>query len=345
MELSILLAEDTQGIGKAGQRVQLELTPQDVHDPTEIPTYLAGYRPFGFRADEMSPIVLVDNDEDKYRTFSADDTFMPVDVKGATTGPIPEVDPKTTLATYKVVDRFVGSFISRITEGQRGNTYAPNARMAAARRCRRAIDLDREIDVMTLLGTSGNWDASVRTAVTNAWTDTTNGTPIADVQAAIEKSNQPVTGVWFNQRVAHTFLRHPEVKDHMRQMLGDASAQNVASQIAMLAQEGKAADFVIPGLPPFHVVASKYNDGSGIDYVLGDVGVLITRPPGVPQDGEEIASSYTFRRRGPSGVGFTSREFTVEGRGPEGGVMVVVAAADIAVFTSNVAGGILTGVI
>jgi hypothetical protein len=345
MELSILLAEDTQGIGKAGQRVNLELTPQDVHDPTEIPTYLAGYRPFGFRADEMSPIVLVDNDEDKYRTFSADDTFMPVDVKGATTGPIPEVDPKTTLATYKVVDRFVGSFISRITESQRGNAYAPNARMAAARRCRRAIDLDREIDVMTLLGTSANWAAAVRTAATNAWTDTTNGTPIADTQAAIEKSNQPVTGVWMNQKVAHTFLRHPEVKDQMRQMMGDQAATNVASQIAMLAAEGRAADFVIPGFPPFHVVASKYNNGSAITYVLGDVVVLVTRPPGVPQDGEEIASSYTFRRRGPSGVGFTSREFVVEGRGPEGGVMVVVACADIAVFTSNVAGGIITGVI
>lgn len=344
MELSILLAEDAQGIGKAGQRVQLELTPSDVHDPTEIPTYLAGYKPFGYRADEASPIVLVDNDEDKYRSFSADDSFVPVNVKGATTGPIPEVDPKTSLDTYKVVDRFVGSFISAVTELQKGNTYAPRARMAAARRCRRAIDLDREIDVWALLGTNTNWDASVRTAVTNPWTDETNGVPISDVQAAIEKSHQPVSGLWMNQKIAHRFLRHPQVKDQMRQMLGDASAQNVASQIALLAQEGKAADFVIPGLPPFHVVAAKYNPSGTLTYVLGDVVVLVTRPPGVPQDGEEIASTYTFRRRGPSGVGFESREFTVEGRGPNGGTMIVVATADVPILTSNVAGGIITGV-
>jgi hypothetical protein len=345
MELSILLAEDAKGIGQAGQRVNLELTPQDVHDPTEIPTYLAGYKPFGFRADEASPIVLVDNDEDKYRSFSADDTFVPVEVKGATTGPIPEVDPKTALETYKVVDRFVGSFISRVTEGQKGNAYAPNARMAAARRCRRAIDLDREIDVWTLLGTDTNWAAGQRTAAANAWTDETNGTPITDVQSAIEKSAQPVTGIWFNQKVAHTFLRHPQVKDQMRQMMGDSAANNIASQIATLAQQGMAADFVIPGLPPFHVVASKYNPAGTLGYVLGDVVVLVTVPAGVPSDGEEIASTYTFRRRGPSGVGFESREFVVEGRGPNGGTMVVVANADIAVMTANTAGGIITAVV
>ena len=69
---------------KAGQRVTLALDPADVHDPTEMSEYLAGYRPFEYRADEVSEPVLVDNDSDKYRTFSGDDAFRRVPVKGST---------------------------------------------------------------------------------------------------------------------------------------------------------------------------------------------------------------------------------------------------------------------
>ena len=78
MDMEIKLAEDVQGIGKAGERVTLALQPSDVHDRTELPTYLAGYRPGQFRADEASKIILVDNDQGKRRDFSSDDAFRAV---------------------------------------------------------------------------------------------------------------------------------------------------------------------------------------------------------------------------------------------------------------------------
>jgi hypothetical protein len=248
------------------------------------------------------------------------------------------------LNTYKVIDRFVGSFIPTQTEMQRGNNYQP--RMAAGRRCRRAIELDREIDVWTLLGTNTNWATAQRLALAAGfnWNGGASSDPIRDVQQAIEASAQPVHSIWFNQKIAHTFLRHDSVRDHMRQMLGDNAPGTALAQVA---QAGEAnVDFVIPGLPPFRVAAAKVkNESTGaLDYILGDVVALVTRPPGVPTDGEEIAATYTFRRRGPSGVGFESREFRVEGRGPLGGTMVVVSMADIAIMTGNNAGGIITGV-
>lgn len=340
MEQSITLTNDVPGIGKAGERVTLELKPSDVHDPTELPTYLAGYKPFGYRADEVSPPVLVDNDEDKYRTFSSDDAFRAVNVKSAGTAAIPEVDPQSSLTAYKVIDRFIGSFIPKQTESQTGNNYQP--RMAAGRRCRRAIDLDREIDVMTLIGTSTNFAAGQRTAAGTAWDGA--GDPIKDLQTAIEKSAQPVSSIWFNQKVAHAFLRNDNVKDHMRQMLGDQAMSGGLTQLGMA--NGVSVDFVIPGLPPFHVVASKVKNEttSALDYNLGDVAALLTVPPGIPEDGEEIATTYTFRRRGPSGTGYEAREFEIEDRGPLGGTMVVVSVADVAVITANNAGGIVTGV-
>lgn len=342
--IEIKLAENS-ALGKAGQRITLALQPADVHDPTELPTYLAGYTPFGYRADEASKVVLVDNDSDKYRTFHSDDAFRAVDVKSGSSGQVGEVDPKSSLATYNVVDRAIGSFIPRQTELQTGNNYNP--RMAAARRARRAIELDREIDVWTMLETNTNFDASVRIALAAGyeWNDGANSDPIKDVQTAIENSAQYVSGVWFNQKVANTFLRHDKVRDHMRQMLGDSAAPNALQQVAKAGQQN--VDFAIPGFPPFRVVASKVKNEttSALDYILNDVVVLLTTPPGIPVDGEEIATTYTFRRKGPSGTGFEVREVVVELRGPIGGTMVIVSQADIAKMTGNNCGGIITGVI
>jgi hypothetical protein len=342
--MDITLAADAPGIGRAGERVTLALTPQDVHDPSELPTYLAGYRPFGFRGEEASPAILVDQDEDKYRNFSSDDAFRSVVVKGSLQGPVPEVDPKSSLDTYKVVERYIGAFIPAQTQSNASNpNYDP--RMAAARRCRWALDLDREIDVWALLGTTGSWAAAVQTVVAGGseW-NVAGGDPILDIQTAIEKSFQQVTAIWMNQKVAHTFLRNAKVRDHMRQMLGD---QAVASAVGQVASAGDMnVDFQIPGLPPMRVVASKVkNESTGLlNNTLGDVAVLLHTPPGVPTSGEDIASTWTFRRRGPSGVGFESREYFVDGRGPYGGTMVVVAVADIAKMVANNAGGIITNV-
>lgn len=341
-QVTFRLAESVEGIGAKGQLVTLALTPADVHDPRELPTYLAGYKPFPYRADEISPVILTDNDEDKYRQFDEDDAFRAVVVKGSIQGAIPEVDPKTSLTPYKVVDRFVGSFISDITEQNATETlYRP--RQAAMKRCQRAIQLDREVDVLGLLTTTGSWDTNNRVtlAAGSNWNGGADSDPIGDIQARIIASAQPVTDIWMNQEVGFEFLKHPLVRDHMRQMLGDNS---VGGGVGMVADAGsQMVDFTIPGFPTFHIVASKVKDETtgNIGYVLGDDVLLTTRPPGTPTDGEEIATSYTFRRRGNAGVGYETREFRVDGRGPKGGTMVVVSMADIAVITGSNVGGLI----
>lgn len=346
MEHEILLSEDMPGIGRAGQRVTLALQPSDVHDPTELPEYLAGYKPFGYRADEMSEPVLVDNDSDKYRTFNSDDAFRAVDVKGSTQSAVPEVDPKSSLDTYKVIERFVGAFIPRQTELQTGNNYRPV--FSAMRRARRAIELDREIDVFTLLNTVGNWATAQQNAAIALWSDVANGVPITDIQDSIEASDQIVTEVWMSQAAAFAALRTDQVRETMRQFHGDKAVEQTAQSVLDAGRMNANADFSIPGLPPIKVSASKVkNEGTGaLDYVFNRTVVnLITKTPGVPADGEDIATSYTFRRRGPNGNGFSVREFEVQNRGPLGGTMVVVSMADEAKFTANNAGGIITGVL
>jgi hypothetical protein len=334
---------EVQAQDESGKRFSLSLQPADVHDPTELPTYLAGYSPFQYRADEMSKVILMDNYQDKIRTFSDNDAFEAVPVKGSPMGSVPEVDPSSSLQTITAVDRFIGSFVPKQTELQTGNNYQPI--MAATRRCKRAIDLDREIDVTTLIDTAANFDASVRVALGAGqnWNGGAGSDPILDIQTAIEASWQTVSEIWMNQQVAFAFLRHDSTKDYMRQMLGDSAPSGALGQVASAGQGN--VDFTIPGFPPFRVAAAKVNTAGVLVPCLGDVVTLLTTPPGTPTDGEEIATTYTFRVRGPSGVGYSVREYFVQGRGPEGGTMIVVAMADIAVMTSDKAGAIITGVI
>jgi hypothetical protein len=312
-----------------------------VHLPEELPTYLAGYKPFGFRADEMSYPIMAPHDEDYHRDFSSANAFRRVDVKASHEGAIPEVDPLTSTTKFKVVDRLLGAFVPQVTEENATGLYRP--RQAAMKRIGNAISLDREIDVVTLLTTAANW-TSTNTVTLGAgfqWNDGANANPIKDLQDRIVASAQTVTDIWFNQQVAFDFLRHPAVRDQMRQMIGDNAA---SSTLGAVANAGTMlVDFTIPGFPPFHIAAAKVLNETtgGLDYVFPNDVLLLTRPPGIPTDGEEIATTYTFRRRGNVGVGYETREFRVEGRGAKGGTMVVVNQADIAVITGSNCGGLL----
>lgn len=340
-KIEVKLVGDSH-FGKDGQKVALSLEPSDVHDPSELSTYLAGYKPFPFRADEISAPIPVDKDEGKRRDFSADDTFRRVDVKGSVdVGPIPEVDPNSSLTNYKVVPRVLGCFVPQVTE--MNADY--RVRQVSGRRVMKAILLDREIDVATLVTTNTNWDTTVRTALgaTANWNGGADSDPIADLHLMAEKSSQPVTEYWMNQKLGNTFVRHDKVKDHMRQFFGDGSPTAIASAIQNA--DKVPVDFALPGVGLIRISAAKVkNESTGAkDYVFGDQVVALTRTPGVPLDAEEIASTYTFRRRGPSGVGIETREFFVDGRGELGGTMVVISMADIAQITANDAGGILTG--
>lgn len=343
----IVLADDTPGLGKAGQKVSLAMSPADVRQPEEISTYLAGYYSPGFRADEASKVVLVDHDEDKFRAFDSDDAFKRVAVKGSMQGAIPEVDPKTSLTSYKVVEKYIGSFIPMQTELNATGNFKP--KMAAAKRCKRALQLDREFDVWNLLINAGSWAAGnvlVLTLATQAWNTGSAPDPILDLSTLLENSAQQVTDLWMNPKVANAFMRNAKVRDYFKVMIGDGAMNQSVVNMNTAVGANAAYDFQVPGFPAIHVVAAKAKDAAGaLQYILGNVVVGTVSPPGTPSDGEEVATSYTFRRKGPSGVGFETREFFVDARGPLGGTMIVAAMADVPIVTGSNVGGIITNVI
>lgn len=343
--LTLRLANDVQGLGKAGQKVNLVLSPADVQTPAEIDTYLAGYKNAMYRADEASKPIPVDRDNDYFRTFGSNNAFKKAHVKSSLNDSIKEITPETSTTQYAVVDRMIGGYVPDVVANQAERLY--NTKMATSRLCKNVILLDRETDVWTMLTTTGNWNANnhVTLGATAAWgTSTGPGSasdPLKDLENRIVASAAPITDVYFNQRVAFSFIRHPEVKDHMRAVLGDAGYKGIAGAVQIANTNGNI-NFEIPGYPPFHVVCGKVlNETTGLlDYILGHDTVLVTSPPGVPTDGAEIATTYTFRRKGQSGTGFQTREFRIENRGL-GGTMMVVNSADIAKMTGNNVGGLI----
>jgi hypothetical protein len=319
---------------QTGQRVSLSLAPSDVHDASEVPELLQSYKSMKFRADEICPVIPVDQLSDKYRIFSSDNAFQPVVVKTSGEAAVAEVDPESALSTYTCVLRAIGCFISAQTE----MSAEFDVKARAAKRCADAIYRDIEIDVMTMLGTNTNWNAAVRTAAGTAW-DQAGSTPIVDLQTAIRKSYQEVKAIAINLQTAFALINHDDTKDLMRQFKGDLPVSDALNQIAKAPMS--SIDFTIPTLPPFKVVGSQYVNGAGTKVdTLGKVAVLICGPD-IPMP-DEIMSAASFRWRGPSGTGWSSREFTVDARGPWGGTMMVVSEASAQVMVANIAGGIIT---
>jgi hypothetical protein len=332
-EHSFILAENSQ-FGRAGQLVQLALSPADVHDPTELSTYLAGYKVEGLLADEVSPAILTDMSTDKYRTFTEDNAFLAVDVKTGIEAKVPEIDPESRLAQYTVIERAIGSFVPDRVASQ----ASYDVRKAAMKRCSRALMLDREIDVMSLLTTAGNWNAGnvVTLGASAAWNGGASSDPYKDLQDRCEASLQRVTKILMARHVSNAFTRHTEVREHLKQFIGDTGARD-------LLDPQDSETYKLPGLPVICVSDAKHTITKGVapSWTWGNDVVLVTEPGGTPSDGEEIRTSETWRLKGPSGNGFVTREFRVDDRGALGGIFIVAALAEVAKMPGPNCGGLI----
>lgn len=331
-------------LGKGGV-VKLALTPSDVRQVEEIDSYMPGYRRFPFRADEISPILLVDASIDEYRVYDLANVFRQVRSETSLQAPVAEVDPETSMKTYRTRPYALGSFIPAMTRAQ-ARTFDPE--VVAARRIGDALGLGREIRVMTLATTLANWGTGQRTTLTSdfKWNGGALSDPILDITTRIEASTQPVTDIYMGQKAVHAFLRHPKVMDYVANALGGGPRPQAMIDAMGVTPTNRSLDFEIPGLPPFHVVSSKVlNDTTGaLDDIIGAHVFMVANPAGQAQF-EDIRTFQTFRVRGPSGTGFVSRTFEVPGRGRDGGDMLVSGFDDAEVIVANTAGGLIRSVI
>lgn len=334
-----------------GEKLLLGLTPQDVHDPTELGTYLAGYSNEEFRHAEACQVIPVDKDEDKYATFSSAAAFKPVVVKTNDDATPAELKVQRSLTNYRVTIRRIACFIPDPAKNQALPNY--DVRYVHMERCARAINMDLELDILGvngLLTSSANWDANNVVTLTSGfqWGGASgvgaDSDPIADIRLILNTSAQRISAFWMNQRVAGLFLDHPKVRDYMRANGGDAPLDEAIKAVADAEQA--TVDFRIRGIGTFKVVTSRVESnlaGTTTDYIMPDVMVAVTQPKGVPTNGQKIATAYNFRRKGPAGVGFYTREVRFDARGA-GGTLIIVEEASIPTMTGTICGGLITGI-
>lgn len=338
------LAEDVQGLGRAGELITLAATPADVTNQTEeLDSYLGGYRPMGFAADMVSKVVLVDKEAGTRRDFSLENAFEVVDPRNGRHGAIKEVDHKSETASYRVSERALASYIPFSTENDAVQLY--NVRAASGEMISWKLALWREIEIWTDLTTVANWNAANRTTLLAAaqWNGGASADPMLELHTRIKASAQVVTDIFMNPDVGFYFLADSKVRDYMKQMLGDNAP---SPEVAAGALGQGIRSFTIPGLPPIHIVpAKKLNSSGSLEFILDDSVVLVTNQPGVPRDGNSIATHYTFRYRGRSGTGMVTNEYIPQGRGINGGTMFELGHSDDPIFTSNIAGGLIKDVL
>jgi len=332
-------------VGLDGRQVNLTLSPSDVHEEEEMSSYLAGYSPARYMSDVAAPLVTdVPVLFDKFRKLTVANAFRRANVLASTQGAINEVDPETEFQNYRCVDRALGGFVPHMTSANEKKAF--NTRQALGRRIAWALGLDREIRVFGaggLLSTSTNFDAANRITIGggNEW-DTTNGDPLANINAAMEASAMPITDWFMSTPSMNAMIQNANFRAHNRFFIGD---DRQAPQVTAGVGAGNR-DFVIPGYDAtFHEVPAKVlNEATGaLDFVLTDVCIGIHRPPsGVPTTGEDIITAQTFRFTGLGATdGFITREFDVEDRGMAGGRKMVSGYSEDVVMVGPNVGAII----
>jgi hypothetical protein len=333
-------------VGRTGESITLAVMPSDTADQLAvIDNYISGYRNFGFMADVVSPVVMVDKEAGKRIDRSLNSAFTVVDTAVGRQGHLKEVQDAATRVDYKTQEYGLAAFIPWATENDAIDQY--NIRTATSTMLADFLLLHREVRVFDYLSTLTNWNANNRTSLTTnfKWDNGSTKDPRLDLQTRMKTSAQAVTGIAMNPDVAYWFLSDNNVRAYLKARMGDdAPAPEVAQ--AIMGGNHEAQTINIVGYPPIYVCPAMKLVSGVLQYVLADDVVLFTRPPSnVPTNMFSVATSLTFRTKGKSGTGWVTNEYLPNGRGLNGGRMLETGFGETVFFGSNIAGGLIKDVL
>lgn len=327
--------------------IRLDLQPGDVHIPSAMPNFAGGYKLAEGVADVVAPIIPVNKPIDKYNVWDSKDAFqLPDQSENVPGGAITEISPRLSNTSYTSVERAYGTFVTTQVVEAADTPLKPL--QAAVRRCMRAAAISREYRVQSLLRTTANWTVSgvagyVKALnATSNWNGGANSDPVADIHAMQEASFMDITRLIMSETGMHAFVRNLTVR-------GYTFAKQDVGAIPNMDQLASAL-----GIPPITVAKMKYmsTSFSSLTYMWGGDLVGVHEPEqNPPTDQEDIATSYTMRWNGgstPDGTyrgGYLVRTFFDPKRGGRGGTMTVVVHQDAEIITSQLVGGLVTGIV
>lgn len=256
------------------------------HVDAALSDFATSYSNSGFIADLLCPPVPVDKRSDAFYKRTRRDVSMVVNDLIGPKGRANEASYDVIPDNYSVKDRALVDFV---TESLKQNADAPlDPREIATQNLMQKLMLGREQRVATLLTTSANYASSNTSGASNAWTDKTNGTPVADINAAIAAipfSGEDTQFYAFCSRPVWNALRqHPEILE----MKGLTSGQATRDEIA--------GWFELDGVLVSDVWVDSANPGQAASYARawGDVFGVIRVPRQL--SGPDISAfACTFR--------------------------------------------------
>jgi hypothetical protein len=331
----------------AEKLVAMDLSVGDVHQPTPLPNYSAGYRNEPPVADMYAPPLLVDQISGKYYTWDKDDAFQPATpMQGGAYANVPEIAPRVANSNYATQKWAMGGFVPVTIES--AADAALKVRLATAKRVMNAMLIEREKRVSVLATTSGTWDSSVVATLgaTFNWNGGSASDPVKDLHTRLEASLIMPTCIIMNFRVWHAFVRNPAVQKYF-------TYKSNTDPIPSPTQMSPLLD-----LPPIYVARMRWKTAVAptYDFIWPDSVVLARQPERMPPvDQEDIASAVTFRWNAvgapreasvqSSTGGFIVREFYNQFRGDMGGTQIVILAHDQEIQTAKFVGGLINSVI
>lgn len=307
----------------------------DVHIPSAMANYAAGYKQGPAVAEIVAPVVLSEKASDYYFTFDKDDALQSAQTTLAAEGDrLPEISPRLSNSTFTTQPYGLAAFIP---QGVIANADSPlNPRMAAMNRMLNAMSLAREQRTAAALMNATTFSGFTSAiAAGSKWNGGADSDPVADIHLGIETALQDINQILMAENVWHAFVRNSNVakfgmyKDGANVTPGALSALLGLPEIVIARMKGKSAS------------AGTYG------YVWGSGCLLLHNPPGVPADQQSIATSKTFRWSKGEGMGsidggFRVRSWFDPNRGQDGGEMLAVAVNEVPVVTAPATGYLLT---
>lgn len=329
---------------ESGHLVKMDLGQSDVHIDSALANYASGYKLAEGCADVAMPVVPVAAASDKYWEWDKDDAMQEVQASQASPGgAVKEVSPRLSSSSFSTIQYALGAFIPTEIEA---NADAPlRPAMMHIRRIMNALMLGRERRVATTMQTAGSYASGFKATIAAGakWNGGASSNPVQDLYTRIEAAVMPITDIIMSELVWHDFVQNANVQKY-------TTYKDATPGIPRATSDQATTYAALLGLPPIHVCAMKYKSAaSTYSYVWGNDVVLLHRPAGagLPLDGQDISSGYTFRWSGGNvgdaavDGGFIVRSFFNPYRGPRGGRQIIVTHNDAEKFITDSVSGLI----
>ncbi|MBU1741978.1 MAG: hypothetical protein KKC37_10550 [Proteobacteria bacterium] len=195
--------------------IKFDITAGDVHIDAPLSGAAMEYRPRGFIADQVFPIVDVPKQSDVYFVWNKDKSRQaPIStVRAPVTAP-KVIQPDVSSGTYYAQNYALRTYYS-IEEAANADVFDLKAKRASF--LQDALMLDYEIRIANQVNSTSNVGASA--ACASAWTDPANDNPPLDLMNQIETFENdtgfPVTQVVFGKYAWQNFRKADETRRYI----------------------------------------------------------------------------------------------------------------------------------